>query len=202
MLVEEITNDLFCLLAYILYTEMQDMDKTFRHLQLRLHLEQSRLLHWGKRAGVMEELLQEPSRRLHLNRNLIQDVLQEIKPVFEQTLRITEKNKDILLVGTSGLRELENGDRDLLRRALGKLQSLQRLQKRLEWASVGKDKFEQAVGKLIGDNDTLEGLLSANNLDTLIRGQNEMYLKVVQLHKKMGRGSTRRRIAKMGSRQD
>jgi hypothetical protein len=172
--------------AYALFTEMKDMDMSLHHLKLRLHLEQTRLLRWGKSAGVIGELMDAPSRALKLNRNLILDVLQEIQTVFEQTTKITNKHARIFADTSQGFRNLEGADRDILCRALEKLHTLPRRGfRRLEWASVDKEKLESSIKKLIGLNDTLEGLLSGKQMDTLVEDQRQMFLKVLQLHNKV-----------------
>lgn len=58
--------------------EASDLPADYQYLRTRLRIEQSRHLNWGEQIGLLEDSLEQPSRLLHLHRNLILEILLEV----------------------------------------------------------------------------------------------------------------------------
>lgn len=63
---------------YQIFTEATDLPADFQYLRTRLRIEKSRHLNWGEHFGLLEESLEQPSRPLRLQRNLVLDILLEV----------------------------------------------------------------------------------------------------------------------------
>ena len=72
------------------------MPRAYQHLQVRLRVEQTRLLNWGEKVGIVEDLFEERSKSLRLDRNLVFDVLLEIQTLFRSCVKITDKYDPIV----------------------------------------------------------------------------------------------------------
>lgn len=65
-----------------MFLDMRDMPAQYEHLRTRLRVEPVRCLNWGAKVGLVEDLLEEPSKLLELNGSLLQDVLLQIRQTF------------------------------------------------------------------------------------------------------------------------
>ena len=169
------------------------MPAAYQHLRVRLRIEQTRLLNWGEKIGLIEEKLDDPSRVLQLNRNLIIDILLEVQTLFRSCVAIQDKfdqlvpqnptendvaaaNKDIFN------RRFPKGTNTMLSKTLGFLEKAPEVPRRLQWAVVKKDRFEGLVEKLIHYNTSIEALLDSTAIDQLQMLQQQTYMAMLQLN--------------------
>jgi HET-S-like prion-inhibition and propagation protein len=174
--------------AYQLFAEAEDMPAAYGFLRVRLRFEQSRLLRWGEKVGLAEDLLDNPSRVLQLNRNLIFDMLLEIQALFKKTVKIQAKFDS--LVPDKNLLEhtqpvLQSSETSFLKKTLKAFNKLPQAPKRLQWAIIKHEEFQGLVEKLIGYNDAVEGLLEFGAVEQLLDVQRQTYMTVLQLNSKV-----------------
>lgn len=176
------------LLAYQLFAEAEDMPAAYGFLRVRLRLEQSRLLRWGEKVGLAEELLDRPSRVLQLNRNVIFDILLEIQGLFKKTVKIQAKFDSLVpekhLPDQTQL-ALPSSETSFLKKTLRVFNKLPQAPKRLHWSLIKHDEFQNLVEKLIGYNDAIEGLLEIGAVEQLLDIQRQTYMSVLQLNSKV-----------------
>lgn len=169
-----------------MFADAEDMPAAYRYLRVRLRIEQTRLLRWGEKVGLAEEILDEPSLVLQLNRNLIFDILLEIQNLFKSTLKIQVKfdrlvpERPLPAAGTQS----ETEDR-FLKKTLNVLNKIPQAPQRLHWAMIKQDEFKGLIEKLIGYNDAIEALLEARAVDQLLYMQRQTYMSILQLHSKV-----------------
>lgn len=166
------------------------MPTEYQHLRVRLRIEQTRLLHWGQKIGLVEELLDEPSRTLQQNRNLIIDILLSIQHVFKECAEIHTKFDHLVperpaekLAGEANFEKRFPKDTNtLLSKTLSYLEKAPQMPRRLQWAAVKKNKFSSSVEKLIGYNNSIEGLLDSSAMEQLHFMQQQTYMAMLQLN--------------------
>lgn len=163
------------------------MPAAYQHFRTRLEIEQTRLLNWGEKLGLVEELLDHPSQILQLNRNLILDVLLEVQSSFKSCIKMTAKY-DVHVrpqaVPTGAL--VNKVKMSFLERTLARLESPAKLSARLQWAMIKQDHFEKLIGQLIGYNDTIEGFLDRHALEDVRLMQQKSNLMLLQLAAQVG----------------
>ena len=135
------------------------MPSKYRHLKTRLRIEQTRLLTWAEKIGLVEELLEEPSRTLAMNRNLIVDILLEIQATFKSVVKVTTIYDQIVPQQELAANGSTRSQISILRRTLDHLENPSKLIARLEWAMIKQEKFEELIVRLIGYNDKVESFL-------------------------------------------
>ena len=169
------------------------MPAAYQHMRVRLYIEQSRLLKWGEKCGLVEEILDKPSRALQLNRNIILDILLEIQNVLKSCIAVKEKYEQMVQpksVDPAGSEKafqhrFPKTSNSLLLKTLSRLEKTTQLPKRLQWVMVKQDRFESAVHKLIAYNDSIEGLLDKSTMDDLQASQFQTNLAILQLNSKV-----------------
>lgn len=169
------------------------MPAAYQHIRVRLYIEQSRLLNWGEKCGLVQEVLDKPSRVLQLNRNIIVDILLEIQIVLKSCMVMKEKYDQIVQHksddSTGSEKAFQNRfpktSNTLLLRTLSVLEKTTQLPKRLQWAMVKHENFECLVHKLISYNDSIEGLLDKTTMDDLQASQFQTNLAMLQLNSKV-----------------
>jgi hypothetical protein len=159
------------------------MPAAYQHLRLRLRIEQTRLLNWGQNVGLLEEMLEKPSRSLQTNRNIILDILLEIQSTFKACMKIAS-SYDTIAPQSSGS-SAPAATESLLRKTLAVLEKTPQLSARLQWAMVKKDDFIQLIDKLIRYNDTIESFLDKAAMDHLQLMQQRTYMMILQLTDKV-----------------
>jgi hypothetical protein len=159
------------------------MPGAYQHLRLRLRIEQTRLLNWGQNVGLLEGILEKPSRSLETNRNIILDILLEIQSTFKACMKIASGYDAIVpqSSGSTGPAATES----LLRKTLAVLEKTPQLSARLQWAMVKKDDFTKLIDKLIRYNDTIESFLDKAAMDHLQLMQQRTYMMILQLTDKV-----------------
>ena len=181
-----------CIRGYEIFLGMAGMPGKFQHLLVRMRLEQTRLLNWAEKVGLLEEVLEQSSVALQLHRNLIIDILSEIHRLFKDCLKIQAQFE-----GVGHLREARSSNvagqapirppqrSTLLAKALKALEKTAQVPTRLEWALVKQDKFEDLVGKLISYNDSMVSLLDRTTIQQLFEIQMQSQLAMLQLSSKV-----------------
>lgn len=177
--------------GYELFVDMAGMPAKYRHLRTRLRIEQTRLLTWGEKIGLIEELLDEPSRTLSMNRNLILDVLVEIQTTFKSVVKVTtvfdqagpqqEQEQVLATSGSSSSSSTTRAQISILRRTLEHLERPSKLIARLEWAMIKQEKFEELIVRLIAYNDRIESFLDRSTLEELRISQEHSNLLLLQV---------------------
>jgi hypothetical protein len=169
------------------------MPSSFQHLRVRLQIEQSRLLNWGQKIGLVEGALEKPSRTLQLNRNLIIDILLEVQTLFRECVKVQEKYDNLVPHKTLPVRvpspaseedlqrRFPKGTNTILTKTLGVLEKTQQVPIRLKWAVIKQDNFQSLIEKLIGYNDSIEALLDSTALNQLQIMQRETHMCLLQL---------------------
>ena len=160
------------------------MPARYQYLRVNLELEQARLLHWGENAGLTEDRLEETSRTLQLNREVILDVLLEINKIFQQTLRITGKFDATLKSKDEKKKQTSRSDA-LLQKTLAILDKRKELSLRLEWTMVKQADFTIMVDRLISCNSRLESLLDSATLGNIHKLHLQTNMKLLQIYEKI-----------------
>lgn len=175
--------------AYQLFAEVENMPAAYGFLRVRLRFEQSRLLRWGERIGLAEELLDKPSRVLQLNRNLIFDMLLEIQGLFKQTVKIQAKFDSLIPEKALPVHDtqpaLQISENHFLKKTLKVFNKLPQAPQRLQWAFIKQNEFKGLIEKLIGYNDAIEGLLEFGAVEQLLDSQRQTYMAILQLNSKV-----------------
>ncbi len=169
------------------------MPAAYQHLRVRLHIEQTRLLNWGQKVGLAEELLESPSQILQLQRNLIIDILLEVQTLFKSIIKIKMKYDSAVspkpLVSRSYTdffsRRFAPTTNNFLRRTLLVAERVPEVSKRLQWAVVKHERFRDLIEKLIGYNDSMEALLDRTTIDSLHGLQQQTHLMMLQLNSRV-----------------
>lgn len=169
------------------------MPAAYQHIRVRLYIEQSRLLRWGEKCGLVEEVLDQPSRVLQLNRNIIVDILLEIQTVLKSCIVKKEKFDQVAqpksVDSASSEKAFQNrfpkAGNTIFLKTLGLLEKTTQLPKRLQWAMVEQGQFESLIHKLIAYNDSIEGLLDKTMMDDLQASQFQTNLAMLQLNSKV-----------------
>ena len=168
-----------------MFIDIQKMPIEFEHLRTRLRIEQSRCLHWGQKVGLVEEMLDEPSKLLQLNHNIVLDILLEIQRSFRSCLAITSKY-DPHLPARSPMRPnavpvTDSNKPTLLQKTLAVWERSGRLAGRIEWSMVKRDSFEKLIARLIQYNDRIESFLDRNALEDVRAMQAQSNLMLLQM---------------------
>ena len=169
------------------------MPASYQHLRVRLRIEQTRLLNWAEKIGLVEEKLKEPSQILHLNRNLIIDICLEIQALFRDYVAIHDEFDQLvphkpaggipMISAREGFnRRFPRGTNTMLNKTLAFLERAPEVPSRLRWVLVKEDKFEGLVKKLIGYNDTIEALLDSSAINQLQALQQQTCMAMLQLN--------------------
>ena len=180
--------------GYQLFAYAEGMPAAYQHLRVRLRIEETRLLNWGQKIGLVEELLDSPSRALKQNRNLIIDILLEIQALFRGCVAIQAKFDH--LVPQRSIEKEPVADRgkgqfhqrfptasdSMLDKTLRFLEKSPQAPRRLQWALVKKEKLEGLIEKLIDYNASIEALLDSSAIDQLQHMQRQTYMALLQLN--------------------
>ena len=168
------------------------MPRAYQHLRVRLRVEQTRLLNWGEKVGIVEDLFEEPSKSLRLDRNLVFDVLLEIQTLFRSCVKITDKYDPIVpSKQINSDSEISSdprhprGTKSILRKLLSITEGAPQMRSRLLWAIIKQDTFKSIVEKLIGYNDAIEALLDSKSVNELQAMQRQTYMVMLQLNSKV-----------------
>ncbi|KAK5687601.1 hypothetical protein LTS10_001741 [Elasticomyces elasticus] len=174
--------ELITLEGYQMFLEMKEMPSRYEHLRTRMRLEQSRCLRWGEKVGLAAELLDKPSKVLHLNHNLVLDVLLQLQKSFRSCLDITIKydTRPQALPGKTST-DLDSIRSSFLRKTLTVWERAGHVVGRVEWAMIRKDGFEALIKQLIQFNDSIESLLDRDTLEELRTVQAQSHLALLQM---------------------
>ena len=121
------------------------MPAAYRFLRVRLRIEQSRLLRWGEKVGLAEEFLDNPSRVLQLNRNLIFDILLEIQALFKKTVKIQAKFGSLVLdkdLPDCTQPAMQTSETSFLKNTLNSFNKLLQVPRRLQWSLIKHEQFK------------------------------------------------------------
>ena len=172
--------------------EAEGMPAAYQHLRVRLRIEQTRLLSWGQQIGIVEELLDQPSRALQLNRNLIIDVLLEIQAIFKNSVKIEAKYDATVPIRSISTENKETFDRrfpkgtnTILIKVLRVLEKAPDIPKRLQWAMIKQDEFQGIIEKLITYNNAVQAMLDTASIDRLQAMQHQTHMIMLQLNDKV-----------------
>jgi hypothetical protein len=178
-----------CIKGYEMFLDMAEMPAKFEHLRLRMRLEQSRLLNWGEKVGILEGTLQQPSLTLQLHRNIIIDILLETQRLFKDCLKIEAQFDRVghfsvderpVRAQPAMLQSPDNRN-PLLAGVLRAWGKTAQVPARLQWALVKHDRFEQLVEKLISYNNAMVSLLDRTTIQQLYEMQVQSHLALLQL---------------------
>jgi len=144
-------------------------------------------------VGLIEEALDRSSRVLHLNRNLLVDLLLEVQALFKSCAAMGSKYdpivnlKEPVFAGseTPSQRGPPNKTDTLMRKTLGIFEKTKELPERLQWAMVKQKDFETLISRLIGYNDSIENLLDKVTMKDLQISQYQTNLAMLQLNDKV-----------------
>ena len=168
------------------------MPDAYQYLRVRLRVEQTRLLNWGEKVGIVEDWFEEPSKLLQFDRNLVLDVLLEIQTLFKGCVKIVEKYDPIVPskqipsnADLSSNRRYPRGTKSVLKKVLSLTEKTPQLGRRLQWAVIKQDAFKSNVEKLIGYNDAIEALLDRKSVNELQVMQRQTYMVMLQLNSKV-----------------
>lgn len=173
-----------CIKGYEIFLAMSEMPTQYEHLRIRMSLEQSRLLHWGEKVGLLEETLEKTSLTLQLHRNIIIDILSEIQRLFNDCLKIQAKFEDTA-AHKNARQPFQITARPLLHRAIRAWDKTVDLPTRLQWAAIKQEKFEGLVEKLISYNDSIVSLLDRTTIQQIHDNQLLSQLTLLQLTNKV-----------------
>ena len=173
-----------------MFLDVSGMPIEYEHLRTRLRIEQSRCLHWGQEVGLVEDMLDEPSKLLQLNHNLVLDILQEIQRSFRSCLAITSKYDPYLaaqgpnsqMTVSPQIRSTKNSP---LQKVLALWERGGRLVGKVEWTMLRKDSFEELILRLIQYNDRIESFLDRSSLEDVREMQVQSNLMLLQMTDKV-----------------
>ena len=167
------------------------MPARYQHLRVRLQIEESRLLNWGEKVGLEQERLDNPSRILLQNGNLIIEVMLEMQALFKETTHIVNEFDPYVQKPTPEKGAGDEAELDkrlprlpnlMLQKTLRFFEKLPQTKVRLKWAMIKKDKFGSLIEKLIGYNTYIEGLLDKSAMEHLQFMQQQTYMTMLQLN--------------------
>jgi hypothetical protein len=177
-------------LGYQLFSEAKDMPARYQHLRVRLRIEETRLLNWGQKVGLEQERLDNPSRTLLQNGELIIKVMLEMQALFKETTHIVDEynpyiKEPVAEIGTSEAtfdKRVPKPQNSMLEKTLKFFEKMSQTKVRLTWAMIKKDKFGSLIEKLIGYNTYIEGLLDKSAMEHLHFMQQQTYMAMLQLN--------------------
>jgi hypothetical protein len=183
-----------CIKGYQIFIDAAGMPVNFEHLRVRMRIEQVWLLNWGEKVGILEEMLEQPSVTLQLHRNLVIDILLEtqllfkgclkIEAIFDNLVPLKDVQSSNATAQNSGHR-LERCTNKSLTKTLKALEKTTEVPKRLQWATVKQDRFENLVEKLISYNNSIVSLLDRTTIQQLYELQVQSQLVMLQLSSKI-----------------
>lgn len=180
------------IVGYQFLAEIKDMPAAYQHLRVRLRMEQTRLLNWGEKVGLLGELFDRPSQELGSNRNLIIDVLLEIQVLIKSCAKVSTKYDPVVASKASPSsteasfdKRFSRGTNTLLRKVLTILEKTPELKGRMQWAMIKQDSFKSNVEKLISYNNSIEALLDRTSIDQLRVMQHQTNMAMLQLNSKV-----------------
>lgn len=157
------------------------MPVNFEHLRTRLKIEQARLLNWGEQVGLAEELLENPSRTLRFNQNLILDILVQIQAAFQRCVKIEARFGEKLQKNGMSASSTVKDPKSFLRKTLAVLEKPTRAAASLQWAMIKENDFKTLIIRLIEYNDAIWSLLDRRAMEDLRLMQHESNLIMLQL---------------------
>ena len=169
------------------------MPAEYQHLRVRLRFEQIRLLKWGEQIGLAQEILDQPSKILSLNRNLIIDILLEIQANFRACVAVQETYDDFVhrdleathLTGDQFEKCFPRPTHAFLKKTLKLVERSPQAAKGLRWAVIDRKKFVSLVEKLIAHNDSIESLLDRQAFKNQQSMLHESHMFMLQLNSKI-----------------
>lgn len=184
-----------------MFIDVKNMPKAYEHLRTRLRIEQSRCLHWGESIGLIEEMLDKPSKLLQVNHNLVLDILHQIQTAFRSSLEISYKYDAVANPGsgiTNGrahdsaigsvnghVEEEPKRSTSILQKTLNLWEKGGRVASKVEWAMIKKGGFEKLIARLIQYNDQMESFLDRNALEDVRLLQTQSNLAMLQMADKV-----------------
>ncbi|KAI9681806.1 MAG: hypothetical protein M1829_000551 [Trizodia sp. TS-e1964] len=183
-----------CVQGYQLLAEAHNMPEDYMYLNVRLKIEQHRLLRWADIA----ELSQNEALGM-TNRGLLQDILHQKEMLlrcfgkYDDRYRELKKplicEEDDELPPHSGADSLQiqfpHEDGGLLVKALDFIKKTRKVPKRLRWAKFDKEAYVILIEKLAAINDFLQELLSKSQQNLLLHHQHQNELQLMQLNDKL-----------------
>jgi hypothetical protein len=169
------------------------MPTRYQYLRVRLRIEQARLLNWGERVGLVEDLLATPSKVLQLRRNLFLDLLLEMQVLFKECAGVVQPFEKNARLKTSGsttedgkfARRFPKGTNSLLMKVLSTWEKAPSAHINLQWAVISQERLERLAEKLIGLNDAIENLLDQSDISELQSMQQQTHMAILQLNSKV-----------------
>lgn len=181
-----------CVKGYEMFLGISEMPSQYEHLCIRMRLEQTRLLNWGEKVGLLEETLEQPSLTVQLHRNVIVDILSEIQRLFKDCLIIQTQfervvgSRDVGSVRHPGQLTIPLPQKNaLLAKAIRAWEKTTEFPTRLQWVFVKQEKFGRLVEKLISYNDSIVSLLDRTTIQQLYDMQVLSQLTMLQLTNKV-----------------
>lgn len=169
------------------------MPARYQHLRVRLRIEQTRLLNWGERVGLVEDLLATPSKVLQLRRNLFLDLLLEMQTLFKECADVVQpfeknarpKTSEYAVEDGNFTRRFPKGTNRILMKVLSAWEKAPHVHRNLQWALISQERLESLTEKLIGLNDAIENLLDQSDISKLQNMQQQTYMTILQLNSKV-----------------
>lgn len=163
------------------------MPAQYQHLRIRLRIEETRLLNWGDKVGLVEERLDEPTHTLRQNRNIIIDLLLEMQALFKSCVKIHDKYDHLVPIRSvdeagGDVKIEEQFPSETTKKRNRFLEKTTQISRRLQWAAVKETAFSGLVEKLIGYNTLVEGLLDSAVLEQVQSMQAQTYMAILQLN--------------------
>jgi hypothetical protein len=171
-----------------MFIDVKEMPEEYAHLRVRLRIEQTRCLHWGQKAGLIEEALDGPSKILQFNHNLVLDILHEMQRAFRSCLTITSKYDQH--ISSRNLPEASPmvkrlpaipAKSSVLQKVLAIWAQGGRVAERVHWGMLKKGSMEKLITKLIGYNDRIESFLDRSALEDVRQMQAQSNLLMLQM---------------------
>lgn len=169
-----------------MFIEVKNMPKEYEHLRTCLQIEQSRCLLWGEKVGLAEELLDQPSKLLQLNSNLVVEVLQQVQLSFRGCMTVTTKYNP--LVATRSIADSTSDEcvedarkHTFLDKTLAIWSKGGRLVTRIEWAMLRKGGLEKLIARLVQYNNRMESFLDRSSVEELHAVQAQTHLALLQV---------------------
>ena len=147
-------------------------------------------MNWGQKVGLEQERLDNPSRTLLQNGELIIKVMLEMQALFKETTHIVDEFSPYIQepaaeIGISEAtfdKRVPKPQNSMLEKTLKFFDKISQTKVRLTWAMIKKDKFGSLIEKLIGYNTYIEGMLDRSAMEHLRFMQQQTYMAMLQLN--------------------
>lgn len=159
-------------------------------------MEKHKLLGWAVLAKLSDNEQESNEPGLRINRHTVIETLREIQVLLLDFANLdkrynlkfspAEPNLEMEQLGVGGSEPIQPEHAIMQEKALNFIDKTRKYPKRLEWAAVGKPKFEAFLDKFRALNDDMMGFLEAYERNRHFKMQEATFLQIIHVNNRVG----------------